>query len=86
MDSGRGLKSVKVEPPPPAQTIEPKQTCRLSRRHRVLAVGVFVGVALWFVHNRHGFAPKSWSEGRFELLGYEKSDSFGGKKAEELFL
>lgn len=86
MDSGKGLKSVKVELPPAAQAIEPKQTSKLSHHRRALAVSVFVGVALWFVHKRHGFVPESWPEGRFDLLEYDKSGSLRGKAAEELFL
>lgn len=86
MDSGQSLKSVKVESPPAAQTIEPKQACRLSYHRRAIAVGVFVGVALWFVHKRHTLAPESWSEGRLNLLGYDKSNSLSSKEAEALFL
>ena len=86
MSSGHGLKSVKVEPPPVTQAVQPRQACRPARRCRTIAVGVLIGVALWLVHKRHTFAPKLWLEGHLDLLEYDKSYPLTGKEAEELFL
>jgi len=86
MGSGQELKSVKVEPPPVTQTVQHRQACRIAHRSRTIAVGVFIGVALWFVHKRHTFVPEPWLEDHFDLLGYNKSHPLAGKEAEELFL
>jgi len=86
MGSGQGLKSVKVEPPPVTQTVQPRQTWGLAHRPRVIAVGVLIGVALWFVHKRHTLVPEPWLEGHFDPLGYDKSYLLTGKEAEDLFL
>ena len=86
MGSGQGLKSVKVEPPPATQTVQPRQTCKLVHRRRAIAAGVLIGVALWFVHKRHTFVPEHWLGDHFDLLGYDESHPLAGKEAENLFL
>jgi len=86
MGSEGGLKSVKVELPPATQTLHPGKTCRFAHRRRTIAVGVFIGVALWFVHKHHTFVPESSVEGHPDLLGYDESGSLVGKEVEELFL
>lgn len=82
----QGLKSVKVESLPTTQTVQPKQARRPAYRRRAIAVGVLIGVALWFVHKRHTLAPEPWLEGHLDLLGHEKSDSLTGEEAEAFFL
>jgi len=87
MGSEEGLKSVKVELPPATQTAHPGKAYRFAHRHRTIAVSVFIGVALWFVHKHHTpFTPESWVKGHPDLLGYDKSGSLTGKEVEELFL
>lgn len=86
MGSGQGLKSVKVEPPPVTQTVQPRQACRLAHHRRAIALGLSIGVLLWLVHQRHTFVPEPWLEDRLDLLGYDKSHPLANKEAEEFFL
>lgn len=86
MGSEQHQNSAKGELPLAIQTVQPRKGGRFAYRRRTIAVGVLVGVALWFAHKRHAFVPESWSEGHPDLLGYVESGSLAGKEAEELFL
>jgi len=86
MDPGQGLKSVKVELPQVEQSVQLKEARRFVHRRRAIAIGVFTGVVLWFVHKRHAFTPEPWLDDHPDLLKYGKPDSLSGKETEELFL
>ena len=86
MGSEQEQNSAKGELPLATRPVQPKKACWFACHRRTIGVSVLIGVALWFVHKRYTFAPELWSEDRFALLGYHKSDTLTGREAEELFL
>ena len=86
MGAEEGQNFVKGELPLASNTVQSKNACRFAHRRRTIGVGVFLGVALWFVHQRHAFVTEPWLEGRLNLFGHGKSGPLTGEEAEELFL
>jgi hypothetical protein len=80
------LEPAKGELPLVIQTPQPKKACRFVPRRRAVAVGLLVGLALWFAHRRCASTSEPLLEEHLDLLGYDIPHSLTGKEVEELFL